>query len=514
MNEKRLLNISSSPHIRSRLTTGQVMLDVVLALMPVTIFGVIRYGLHAFLVILLGVLTAVLTEYIFDIITKRKNTIKDGSAVVTGLLLALSLPPEAPLYLPILGSVFAILVVKCFFGGLGKNFLNPALTARCFLLISFGTAMTNFSVDGVSSATPLAALNAGESVHVAQLYLGYTNGVIGGSALALLIGGLYLWAAGGITLEIPLSCIAAFTLFMGLFGEGGFAPAYLIIQICGGGLLMGAFFMATDPVTSPVTSRGHIIYGAIIGILAGLFRVYGSSADSFSYAIIISNMLVPFIDKLPIPKPLGYKSGEYKEREFPKAAVNLTVITLVAGLILSGVYAMTKTKIEEQELADSLASYQEVCPDAESFAYDDDLDAAIEALGEEVYDESFGRTYVNTAVVGYDVDGEVVGYVLSVTSSDGYDGDITLSIGLTTDGTVIKLAFTTLTETAGMGMRVDEDAFKGQFEGVNTDAFILNKSGDSTADNEIDTVSGASTSSGAVVNAVNTALAFFAEYIG
>ncbi|MCD7882235.1 MAG: RnfABCDGE type electron transport complex subunit D, partial [Lachnospiraceae bacterium] len=467
-----------------------------------------------FLVILLSVLAAVHSEYLYDVNAHKKNTVKDGSAVVTGLLLALSLPPEAPLYLPILGSAFAILVVKCFFGGLGKNFLNPALTARCFLLISFGTAMTNFSVDGVSSATPLAALNAGDTVNVAKIYLGTTNGVIGGSALALLIGGLYLWAAGGITLEIPVSCIVAFTLFMGIFGEGGFAPAYLIAQICGGGLLMGAFFMATDPVTSPVTSRGHILYGAIVGILGALFRVYGSSADSFSYAIIISNMLVPFIDKLPIPKPLGYKDGEYKEREFPKAAVNLTVITLVAGLALSGVYAMTKTKIEEQELADNLASYQEVCPDAVSFKTDDDLDAAVEALGEDIYDSSFGKTYVNTVVVGYDESGEIAGYVISVTSGDGYDGDITLSVGLTTDGTVIKLAFTTLNETAGMGMRVDEDAFKGQFEGVNTDAFVLNKSGDSTEENEIDTVSGASTSSGAVVNAVNTALAFFATYIG
>lgn len=515
MNENQLLNISSSPHVRDRkLTTGKVMLDVILSLMPVTIVGVIRYGFHAFLVILLSVLSAVASEYIFDRITKRPNTITDGSAVVTGLLLALCLPPKAPLYLPILGSVFAILVVKCFFGGLGKNFLNPALTARCFLLISFGTAMTNYSVDSVSSATPLAAFGAGESVNVLNVFLGASTGVIGSSALALLLGGLFLLATGGITWEIPVSCIAVFTLFMGLFGEGGFAPSYLALQICGGGLLMGAFFMATDPVTSPVTSRGHLVYGALVGLLGGLFRVFGSSTDSFSYAIIISNMLVPFIDKIPIPKPLGYNNGEYKEREFPKAAVNLTVITLVAGLALSGIYAMTKSKIEEQELADTLASYQEVCPDAVSFEFDDDLDAAVEALGDDVYDESFGRTYVNTAVVGYDADGEVVGYVLSVTSSDGYDGDITLSVGLTTDGTVIKLAFTTLTETAGMGMRVDEDSFKSQFEGVSTDAFVLNKSGDSTEDNEIDTISGASTSSGAVVNAVNTALAFFAEYIG
>ncbi|MCD7744216.1 MAG: FMN-binding protein [Lachnospiraceae bacterium] len=165
-------------------------------------------------------------------------------------------------------------------------------------------------------------------------------------------------------------------------------------------------------------------------------------------------------------------------------------------------------------MADSLASYQEVCPDAESFQYDSDLDDAIEALGDDIYDSAFGKTYINEAVVGYDANGEIVGYVISVTSGDGFDGDITLSVGLTTDGTVVKIAFTTLNETAGMGMRVDEDAFKGQFEGVSTDAFVLNKSGGSTEENEIDTVSGASTSSGAVVNAVNTALAFFAANIG
>jgi RnfABCDGE-type electron transport complex G subunit len=276
---------------------------------------------------------------------------------------------------------------------------------------------------------------------------------------------------------------------------------------------MGAFFMATDPVTSPVTSRGQIVYGAIIGILAGLFRAFGTAADSFSYAIIISNLLVPFIDKLPIPKPLGYKGGEYKQKEFPKAAVNLTVITIVAGLALSGVYALTKSKIEEQNMAASAASYQEVCPDAESFSYDDDLTAAVDALGGDVYDEQFGRTYVNEAVVGKAADGSVAGYVLSVTSADGFDGNITLSVGITTDGTVVGISFTELAETAGMGMLCGEDAFKSQFSNVNTDAFVLNKSGGSTADNEIDSVTGASTSSGAVVNAVNTALAFYAANI-
>ncbi len=514
MNDAKRLNISSSPHVRSPLSTGQVMLEVIIALMPATIFGLYRYGLHAFLVIICSIVCAVLTEYLFDLITKRKNTITDCSAVVTGLLLALSLPPRIPLYIPIIGSIFAILVVKCLFGGLGKNFLNPAVTARCFLLISFGTAMTNYSVDGVSSATPLAELAAGNSVNVSQMYLGLTNGVIGGSALALLIGGLLLWVMGGITLDIPVSCIVAFTAFMAIFGGHGLSPSYLIAQICGGGVLMGAFFMATDPVTSPVNMRGHIIYGAFMGIMAGIFRVLGSSADSFSYAILLSNLVVPFIDKIPIPKPLGYKkSGEYSEREFPKAAINLTVITLVAGLALSGVFALTRTKIEENDMSASLASYQEVLPDAENFSYDDDLTGTIDSLGGEIYAEEYGRCYVNEAVIGTASDGSVVGYDISVTSSDGYDGDITVSVGFIPDGTVTGIAFTELTETAGMGMRADEDEFKGQFSGVNTDSFILNKAGGSTEENEIDSVSGASTTSGAVVNAVNTAIAFFQENI-
>ncbi len=514
MNEKTMLNISSSPHVRSSLSTGQVMLDVVLALLPATVVGIYNYGLHAFLVILFSVATAVLTEYIFDRIAKRKNTIKDGSAVVTGLLLALSMPPAVPLYLPVIGSFFAILVVKCFFGGLGKNFMNPALAGRCFLLISFGTAMTNYTVDGVSTATPLADLAAGNVVNVAKVYLGTGAGVIGGSAIALLIGGLFLWVVGGINLEIPVSCIVAFTAFIAIFGGQGLSPAFLITNICGGGLLMGAFFMATDPVTSPVTRQGHVVYGAVIGILAGIFRVLGSSPDSFSYAIILSNLLVPFIDRLPIPKPLGYKGGEYKEREFPKAAVNLTVITLIAGLALSGVFALTRSRIEENDMAASLSSYEDVLPEASSFNYDDDLDAAIDSLGGEIYAEEYGKSYVDTAVVGTADDGTVVGYVIGVTNTEGFDGEISISVGFTPEGNLTGISFTTLAETAGMGMRADEDDFKDQFKDIPATELTLDKTGGASADDEINSVSGASVTSSAVINAVNTAIAFYNENIG
>lgn len=514
MNEK-LLNVSSSPHIRHNITTRSVMRDVILALMPATVFGVYHFGLQALLIILVSIAASVLTELIFDAVTKKPNTWTDGSAVLTGLILALSLSPSVPLYIPALGGIFAILFVKCLFGGLGKNFMNPALAARCFLLISFGSAMNSYAVDGMSSATPLAAVKAGEYVSFAEVFLGNCTGVIGCSAFGLLLGAIFLLVVGGITWEIPVSCIVVFTAVVALFGGQGFDPVYLLIQICGGGVLLGAFFMATDPVTSPVTSNGQLVYGAAIGLLAALFRVAGTAPDSFSYAIVISNLLVPFIDKIPVPKPLGYgPSGEQKKFEFPKAAINLFVITLVAGCALSGVYSLTKDAIAEQELAAQAESYKAVCPDAEEFVTDDAIDAAVAALEGAPYDTAkYGKTYINAVYVGKTADGADAGYVISATSGDGFEGNVTVSVGIAPDGMVIGIAFTELNETAGMGMLCGEEAFYGQFAGVTVDQFTLNKAGGSTADNEIDSVSGASVSSGAVVNAVNTALAFFAENI-
>lgn len=510
-----LLNVSSSPHIRHHITTGSVMRDVILALMPAAVFGVYHFGLYALLIILVSIAASVLTEMIFDIVTKRPATWKDGSAVLTGLLLALSLSPGVPLYIPAFGGIFAILFVKCLFGGLGKNFMNPAVTARCFLLISFGSAMTSYAVDGVSSATPLAVVSSGEYISFAEVFLGNSTGVIGCSALGLLLGGIFLLVTRGITWEIPVSCIAVFTLVMALFGGEGFDITYLMIQICGGGVLMGAFFMGTDPVTSPVTSTGHLIFGSVMGLLAALFRVAGTAPDSFSYAIVISNLFVPFIDKLPVPKPLGYgPSGEQKRFDFPKAAVNLCIITLVAGFALSGVYSKTKDTIEAQKLAAQAESYKAVVPAAEEFVTDEAITAAVAALEGTPYDTAkFGKTYVNSVYVGKAADGTDAGYVISVTSADGFDGNITISVGISPDGMVNGIAFTELNETAGMGMVCGEESFYGQFAGVTTDCFVLNKAGGSVADNEIDSVSGASISSGATVNAVNTALAFYAANI-
>lgn len=517
-------NISSSPHTRSPLSTGRVMMDVSISLLPVTCVGIWHFGLNALLVILISIGTAVLTEAVFDILAKKPLSITDGSAVVTGLLLALCLSPAVPLYIPILGSLFAILFVKCFFGGLGKNFVNPALAGRCFLLISFSSTMTNYRYsDAVSSATPLVDLLADRTVNISQMFLGNgtTTGVIGCSVLALLIGGLYLLVIDAITWEIPVSMLAGFALFVGLFGGHGFSPMYILAHVLGGGVVMGAFFMATDPVTSPVTSTGQLLYGAAIGIIAGIFRIFSSAADSVSYAILIGNLATPLIDMYVVPLPFGFRknaqAGDEKAAAFSpamaKPALNLFVITLLAGAGLAGVFAMTKDSIEAQKNKAKLESYQAVLPDAE-MEYDDNLTAAVEALGGNVYGTEFGKAYINEAIVGKDSSGNVIGYVISATSGDGFDGNISLSVGVKEDGTVTGISFTELNETAGMGMRCDEPAFKDQFAGVNVERFTLNKAGGSTADDEIDSVSGASISSGAVVNAVNAALAFLHENVG
>ncbi len=517
----RLYNVSSSPHVRSRLTTGHVMYDVILSLMPATFFGVYHFGFHALLIILVSIGSAVLTEFVFDWIAHTPGTIKDGSAVVTGLLLALCLPAGVPLYIPYVGSLFAILVVKCFFGGLGHNFMNPALAGRCFLLLSFSGVVADFSVDGMSSATPLVDLAAGKTVNITEMFLGFTNGVIGCSVAALILGGLWLWVVGGITFEIPVAALVSFSLFVALFGGQGFDPLFILAHICGGGIVMGAIFMATDPVTSPVTSTGQLLYGAAVGILSGVFRILGSAADSVSYAIIISNLLTPLIDEISVPKPFAYRSGAQtgigqdsgEKKKIPRSAVILCVITLIAGVCLSGVYQMTKSTIEEQQMAANAASYREVCPDAEEFAYDDELSAAVEALGGEVYGTDYGKSYINDVIVGKDASGNVAGYVIIASSGDGFDGTITMSVGIAADGTMNGISFTELHETAGLGMLCGEDEFRSQFSGVKVDKFILNKAGGSTADNEIDSVSGASTSSGAIVNAVNAALDFYAANI-
>ena len=497
-----LLNVSSAPHIRSRLTTGKVMYDVILALMPATVFGVYLYGLHAALIIGTSIVSAVLTEFVFDYICHRPNTLSDGSAIVTGLLLALVLPPTVPLYVPYLGALFAILFVKCIFGGLGQNIMNPALAGRCFLLISFASVMSDYAVDGVSSATPLAVLNSGGTIDVLELFLGFGGGVIGVSGAALLIGGLFLILNGTITWHLPVSLIASFAISMGLGGPGGFHPLYLLAQICGGGILMAAFFMANDPVTSPVTVRGQVIYGIAIGILAAVLRIYGSAADNVSYAIILCNLTVPLIDRVAIPKPFGLGDNKRKPKpKLPKAAVVLMIIALISGIALGGVNYITAPAIEAQALAANAASYEAVLPGSEGIGYEAEVTAALNSLD----GTEFGRNTINEAVVGTDAAGNVVGCAINVTNSQAFDGTLSLSVGIAPDGTILGIAFTELNETPGKGMLCDEPAFKDQFAGINANAIVLGT--------DIDGVSGATVSSSSVVSAVNAALAVYNEYL-
>lgn len=302
----QLFHVSTNPHAVSKDTTSNLMLDVILALIPATAFGIYHFGWYAGVIVLVSVATCVASEYIWEKAMKKDLTVRDYSAVLTGLLLGLNLPPTVPIWLPIIGGAFAIIIVKQLYGGIGQNFMNPALGARCFLILAFAGLMNNFAVDGVSSATPLAALKAGETTNLADMFFGFTPGVIGETSAALiLIGGLFLIVRKVITWDIPVVYIGTFAVFMLLFGGHGFDLTYLACEICGGGLMLGAFFMATDYVTSPITPKGRILFAVLLGLLTGIFRTFGNMAEGVSFAIIIGNILVPLIEKVTLPKAFG-----------------------------------------------------------------------------------------------------------------------------------------------------------------------------------------------------------------
>lgn len=308
-----LMKVSSNPHVRVKDTTSRIMLTVIIALLPTTLFGIYNFGVKAALLVAISIASAVLTEFLFEKICKKKVTVGDLSAVVTGLLLALNLPVSVPWWIPVVGSVFAILVVKMLFGGLGQNFINPALAGRCFLLISFSSLMTNFECAAYSGPTPLASLKAGEGVNVMDMIIGRTAGTIGEtSMIAIVIGACILILAGIIDLKVPGSYLVSFVLFVALFaslsGRTVTGP-YLSAQLAGGGLMLGAFFMATDYVTRPITRKGQYVYGIVLGFLTAIFRIFGASAEGVSYAIILGNLLVPLIEKFTMPRAFG-KGGE------------------------------------------------------------------------------------------------------------------------------------------------------------------------------------------------------------
>lgn len=519
MNQR--LNLSAGPHVRDRWTTPFIMMIVLLALAPAAIIGVVVHwvkfqSLNALWIILASIGSAMLTELLFCLATRRKISIWDGSAAVTGMLLALCLSPQTPVVLPIVGSVFAILVVKCCFGGLGKNFINPALAARCFLLLSFSNGMTNYpgvnelGVDALSSATPVAMLKAGSMVNVTKMFLGTAGGVIGSSILALLVGGLVLWGLDVIHGEICFSVVGGFTLCLALFGGRGFDPGYLAAQLCSGGVIMGAFFMATDYTTSPVSRLGQLVYGLLIGVLGALFRILGKSADSFSYSIIIANLFTPLIDLYIVPKPYAYRKSAIEKaagivkppllKRIPKPVIALTIIAALAGVALSGVYSMTKDPIAAAELAKKRESYKVVCEDAADFT---DVNAALDALqtqGSSYANGKFGSTTIDEVLEALDADGNTVGYVFAITNRNAYNPPLKLALGVDPDGKILKIAFIELNETPGKGSKADEPAFKDQFVGQ-------------TDTSAVDSMSGATVTSKAVLNAVNAGLDFFQTVI-
>ena len=311
--------LSSSPHIRSVETTGRIMRDVLIALLPATVLGVVYFGWNALWVVLVSTAAAVATEALLQLLMKKKVTILDGSAAVTGLLLALNLPPSVPLYIPVVGSVFAIAIVKQCFGGIGSNFLNPALAARAFLMLSWPTVMTSWTMpaDAVSTATPLAAINeagAGALSPYLDMFLGNVGGCIGEtSALALLIGGLYLVARRVIDPSIPVVYIATVGLFTWVAGPEGLFTGDGLYHMLAGGLMLGAFYMATDYTTSPMTIKGRIIFALGCGVVTSVIRLWGGYPEGVSYSILLMNLFVPLIDRAVKPRMFG--SVALKEAE-------------------------------------------------------------------------------------------------------------------------------------------------------------------------------------------------------
>ncbi len=508
----KALHLSAGPHIRDRWTTPFIMMVVLVALLPAAAIGVIVHWVHfrslnALWIILASIGSAILTELLFCLITRRKISIWDGSAAVTGMLLALCLSPNTSIVIPIIGSAFAILVVKCLFGGLGKNFINPALAARCFLLLSFSNQMSNNypSFDAMTSATPVEMLYKGQMVDITRMFLGTAGGIIGSSILALLVGGLVLWGLDIIHGEICFSVLGAFTLVLALFGGHGFDPGYLAAQLCGGGVVMGAFFMATDYTTSPVSRLGQLVYGCLIGVLGALFRIFGKGTDMFSYSIIIANLFTPLIDLYIVPKPYAYRKRSVEKAEgvqkppfykrIPKSVIALALIAAIAGVALSGVFSTTEKRIQENELKKKQAAYNAVCEGAKEFN-----ELSFDLNGEVYGGGKFGSTTIDEALEGVDAGSNVVGYVLVITNKDAYNPPLKLALGIAPDGKLLKIDFIELNETPGKGSKAAEPAFKDLFK-------------DKTSTEGIDTITGATVTSKAVLFAVDAGLDFFQNVI-
>ncbi len=308
-----MYTVSSSPHIRDNSSVQTIMRDVIIALIPATLAGIYFFKLQAALVILTAVLACVASEWVWCKVTKSPNTSVDLSAVVTGLLLAFNVPPTLPLWMVVVGSIFTIIIVKCLFGGIGQNIVNPALAGRAFLLASYPVAMTTWTnpVDGTTGATPLAILKGVEAggaqlPSLTQAFIGQVGGCIGEtSAIALLIGFAYLLYRRVITWHIPVFYLGTIAVLGTIFGRGNLGAMAGIYEIMVGGVMLGGIFMATDYTTSPMTKKGQIIFAIAAGALAMIIRKWGGYPEGCSYSILIMNLFVPLIDKYVKPRVFG-----------------------------------------------------------------------------------------------------------------------------------------------------------------------------------------------------------------
>ena len=310
------LTVACSPHIRGNFRTRRIMLDVVLALLPAMIVGIWMHGFRSLIVTLVAIASSVGFEWLYSLVTKKRNTIVDGSAVVTGMLLAMTLPATVPYWLMILGSGFAILFVKCLCGGLGQNVFNPALSARGFMMLVAPAYMVRFEgLDGVTAATPLhhMVMPALPEETVLDMFLGNCPGSIGEvSALALLIGGAYLVYRKVISIRTPAAYIGTVAVLTLVFSKTGDPVSWMLYSLFSGGLMLGAIFMATDYATSPATPVGQIIYGIGCGVLTVCFRYFGLFPEGVTYAILIMNAFVWFIDRHTAMRRFGTGKGENK----------------------------------------------------------------------------------------------------------------------------------------------------------------------------------------------------------
>jgi electron transport complex protein RnfD len=480
--EKRFL-LRPAPHIHCGQSVSGVMLTVLVSLLPASVASVLLFGWGAAQVIVACVVGAVAGEAVCLRLRGKPVQVSDLSAVVTGLLLALTLPPASPIWVSLLGGFIAIALGKQVFGGLGANPFNPALVARVFLVISFPDLMTRWIApfDAASSATPLAT-----STSLGQDGLRYLLGTHAGclgetSAVALLLGGLYLLIRGIIDWRVPasiLGTVAVVSLFVG---------ADPLFQLLSGGLLLGAFFMATDWVTSPYTRRGRLFFGVGTGLLTMIIRLWGSYPEGVSFAILFMNAVTPLINLVSRPKPQTQSIGEAAEKEkgdkiLLRILVTMGAVSAVSGIILAVFFAAMNPRIELRRQQEIGEGFRVMFPAAEVF---EPVDLS----------ERLPKRVNSPVFLVKDEAGERMGIVF-VTTPAGFQGDITLAVGLDGEGAhVVGVQVLAHTETAGLGSRVADPDYLGQFSGKRiSDDFALT--------NDVDGIAGATVSSAAVANGV------------